>query len=328
VVIADATVRESPEAGAKAVRKLQLGEQVHVVGELPSGWVQVAREGVPIGWLHGSAVRQRLAAAPRQREESAALSAVPAPSPPLDRPAASGRNYALIIGNNDYANLPNLKTAVGDAAAVAEMLKLRYTFEPRNVKLLLNADRRTILDELALLRRRLNEEDRLLVYYAGHGVVDAVTEEGFWQPVDAEVDKSYTWIANYEVRLQIRGIPAKHVLVIADSCFSGTLTRAVPDYSAIPKDRFFAEIDSSVSRKAISSGGTEPVADVGSGGHSVFAFYLLKVLRNNRRPFITSFELFNNLVRAVTNNSNQKPTYGTVSDAGDEGMGDFTFVLR
>ena len=328
VVIADATVRELPEAGAKAVRKLQLGEQVHVVGELASGWVQVAREGVPIGWLHGSAVRQRLAAAPRQREESAALSAAPAPLPPLDRPTASGRNYALVIGNNDYANLPNLKTAVGDAAAVAELLKLRYTFEPGDVKLLLNAGRRTILDELAHLRRRLHEEDRLLIYYAGHGVVDAATAEGFWQPVDAEIDKSYTWIANYEVRLQLRGIPARHVLVVADSCFSGTLTRAAPDYSSIPKDRFFAEIDSSVSRKAISSGGTEPVADVGSGGNSVFAYYFLKVLRNNRRPFITSFELFNNLVRAVTNNSNQKPTYGTVSDAGDEGMGDFTFVLR
>ena len=64
------------------------------------------------------------------------------------------------------------------------------------MKLLLDADRAAILDELSNLRRRLNPDDRLLVYYAGHGQIDQVTEEGFWQPVDAEVDKERTWIAN------------------------------------------------------------------------------------------------------------------------------------
>jgi hypothetical protein len=70
------------------------------------------------------------------------------------------------------------------------------------------------------------------------------------------------------------------------------------------------------------------VADAGSRGHSVFAYYLLKMLRENDRPYLASFELFGRLVRAVTNNSNQKPQYGTVLEAGDEGAGDFTFILR
>lgn len=245
-----------------------------------------------------------------------------------DRPAIQGRNYALIIGNNHYANLPDLKTAITDAAALTELLKLRYAFEPDNVRLLLDADRAAILDELSGLRRRLSPDDRLLLYYAGHGQIDPVTEEGFWQPVDAEVDKERTWIANSDIRRRLRGIPAKHVLVIADSCFSGLLTRGTEQFVSIPQDRFFTEIDSYVSRKVISSGGTEPVADSGSGGHSVFAFYLLKALRENRQPFFASFELFNKIARAVTNNSNQKPQYGTVQDAGDEGFGDFTFILR
>jgi hypothetical protein len=68
--------------------------------------------------------------------------------------------------------------------------------------------------------------------------------------------------------------------------------------------------------------------DSGSRGHSVFAYYFLKALRENNQPYLASFELFGRLVRAVTNNSNQKPEYGTVQDAGDEGAGDFTFVLR
>ena len=245
-----------------------------------------------------------------------------------NRPSIEGRNYALIIGNNDYANLPDLKTAVADAAALSELLKLRYSFAPNDVKLLLNADRRTIFKELAVLRSRLKSDDRLLIYYAGHGEIDPATEEGFWQPVDAEVGERYTWIANDDIRREIRGLPAKHVLVVADSCFSGSLIRGAGEWREIPEDRFFTEIDAHVSRKVISSGGTEPVADSGSGGHSVFAYYLLKALRENDQPYIASFELFNRLARAVTNNSNQKPEYGTVADAGDEGSGDFTFILR
>ncbi len=245
-----------------------------------------------------------------------------------NRPNVAARNFALIIGNNDYRNLPDLKTAVADARAVADVLKGRYAFRPENVKLLLNADRSTTLRALFALRSELQPDDRLLIYYAGHGQIDPVTEEGYWQPVDADNREDFTWIANSDIRRTLKGIPAKHVLVIADSCFSGSLTRGAQQFEGVSKDRFYTEIDAPVSRKVISSGGTEPVADSGSGGHSVFTYYLLKALRDNDRPYLASFELFNKLVRAVTNNSNQKPQYGTVSEAGDEGAGDFTFILR
>ena len=155
-----------------------------------------------------------------------------------------------------------------------------------------------------------------------------MTEEGFWQPVDALPGEDYTWIANSDIRRSLKGIPAKHVLVVADSCFSGSLTRGTEQYEGVPKDRFYTEIDRPVSRKVISSGGTEPVADAGTGGHSVFAYNLLKAPRENRRPYLASFELFNKLARAVTNNSSQKPEFGTVFEAGDEGAGDFTFILK
>ncbi|MCX7354760.1 MAG: hypothetical protein NTY59_08030 [Alphaproteobacteria bacterium] len=121
---------------------------------------------------------------------------------------------------------------------------------------------------------------------------------------------------------------ARHVLVIADSCFSGSLTRGALGQPPASKDRFFAEIDGKFSRKVITSGGTEPVADAGSGGHSVFAYYFLKALRENNAPYLTSFELYNGFVRAVANNAEQKPEYGTIAMAGDEGAGDFTFALR
>jgi uncharacterized caspase-like protein len=258
-------------------------------------------------------------------QEQANQSAEPAP---VDQPNIAARNHALIVGNNDYGQLPSLRSAVGDAKAMAEVLTSRYAFDPDDVTLLLNADRRAILGGLEDLQGRLGPDDRLLIYYAGHGEIDPVTEEGFWQPVDAEPGRQFTWIANDDVRRYLRGMPAKHVLVVADSCFSGSLTRSAANYASVPRDRFFTEIDENISRKAISSGGTKPVMDSGSKGHSVFAYYLLKALRENDQPYLASFELFGRLARAVTNNSSQKPEFGTVQEAGDEGAGDFTFILR
>ncbi len=50
-----------------------------------------------------------------------------------------GRYHALVIGNNDYEQLRNLTTAVGDADAVAKLLEEKYGF---NVTKLINATRR------------------------------------------------------------------------------------------------------------------------------------------------------------------------------------------
>ena len=53
-----------------------------------------------------------------------------------------GRYHALVIGNNDYADLPRLETAVADAEAVAALLESKYGFQ---VRLLRNATRADIL---------------------------------------------------------------------------------------------------------------------------------------------------------------------------------------
>ncbi len=60
-----------------------------------------------------------------------------------------GRYHAVIIGNNDYANLPDLTTATGDARAVAKILRQEYSFE---IKLLIDATRNQVINTLARLR--------------------------------------------------------------------------------------------------------------------------------------------------------------------------------
>ncbi len=104
-----------------------------------------------------------------------------------------GRYHALVIGNNKYQHLPNLKTAVNDASVVADMLREAYDFE---VELLLNASRYEIVTALNTFRRQLTENDNLLIYYAGHGILDEDSAVGYWLPADAEEENVANWISN------------------------------------------------------------------------------------------------------------------------------------
>ena len=73
-----------------------------------------------------------------------------------------GRYHALVIGNNDYRNLPKLETAVGDAETVGNLLKENDGFQ---VTKLINATRRDITEAFNRPRRTLTERDNLLVNY-------------------------------------------------------------------------------------------------------------------------------------------------------------------
>ncbi len=126
-----------------------------------------------------------------------------------------GRYHALVIGNNDYEQLPKLTTAVGDADAVAKLLEEKYGFR---VTKLTNATRRDITGAFNRLRQTLTKKDNLLVYYAGHGVLDEEAAAGYWQPVDARSDDDSNWFSNGRLTGYLRAMSAQHVMVVADSC--------------------------------------------------------------------------------------------------------------
>jgi hypothetical protein len=234
-----------------------------------------------------------------------------------------GTYHALVIGNNDYANLPKLETAIGDAEAVATLLEKRYGFA---VKLLLDATRNDILRALNRYRADLTEDDNLLVYYAGHGWLDRQSNTGFWQPIDAEAEDDLNWIANEALTRRLLAMSARHVMVIADSCYSGTLVRSAA--SALPTGRersaWLRRVAGKRSRTAIVSGGLEPVADTGQGGHSVFANALLSALNENIET-LEATALFKTLRGQVVLNADQTPQYADIRRAGHEG-GEFLFV--
>jgi hypothetical protein len=237
----------------------------------------------------------------------------------------TGAYYALVIGNINYSEMPKLKTAVADAQAVSKILTEKYGFK---TTLLTNATRRDIIAALSDLRRNLRFEDNLLIYYAGHGIVDPDTEQGYWLPVDAERDNPANWVSNADLTNLIRALPSQHVLLIADSCYSGTLTRGVDVDFGTNKNReaWLRRMAEKRSRTILASGGVEPVADDGGGRHSVFAKALIDTLQSNT-DVADAQSLFSPVLRKVVLNANQTPRYDDIRMAGHDD-GDFIFVPR
>jgi uncharacterized caspase-like protein len=120
----------------------------------------------------------------------------------------------------------------------------------------------------------------------------------------------------------LRAIPARHVLVVADSCYSGTLTRGIRAKSS---DRHLARLAEKRSRTALTSGGIEPVED-GQGEHSVFALAFTDALRANDQ-ILDGHSLFTSMRRPVMLEADQTPEYSDIRRAGHEG-GDFLFAPR
>ena len=241
-----------------------------------------------------------------------------------------GRYHALVIGNNRYEHFSDLRTAVNDARTVSRLLERDYGFK---VSLLENATRSKILSSINKLRTEVDRQDNVLIYYAGHGYLDPDTDEGFWIPIDAERNDESNWLLTDRVRSKIKAMPAKHVMVVADSCFSGKFTRSAITRGLKIEPRSSEYVPAlqrlieKKSRTALTSGGLEPVLDSGSGGgHSVFAEVFISILNDNE-GVLDAAGLFSQLRPKVINNSDQTPEYSTIHQGGHDG-GDFLFVRR
>jgi hypothetical protein len=250
----------------------------------------------------------------------------PAPPPTLEEPIPSdiefGGYHALVIGNNGYRHLPKLRTAIGDAMAVSQLLSQRYDFE---VTTLTDATREDILLALSRYRRNLGPEDNLLIYYAGHGWLDQEADQGYWLPIDARQDDPVNWVSNSAVTSSVRAIQAKHVLVVADSCYSGKMTRGLHIKRKNPS--YLSRIAGKRARVVLTSGGIEPVMDAGGrDDHSVFASAFIDALAQNT-TVLEGHELYMAVKRPVGLNSDQLPEYSDMRKAGHDG-GDFLFVPR
>jgi len=242
-----------------------------------------------------------------------------AKKPALPAGIRFGDYHALVIGINKYAHLTDLVTAEDDAKSMARLLNEQYGF---NITLLLNPTRAEIIDALDDLRATLKFKDNLLIYYAGHGWLDEQADQGFWLPADAKPDRRSAWVSNDIITGTLKAVEAKHVMIVADSCYSGRLVRGAKISVGDPD--YLKKISRKKARVVITSGGLEPVADSGGEGHSPFTGALLKALSRND-GVLDGNSLFNEIRRPVMVNADQTPQFSDIRKAGHDG-GDFLFV--
>ncbi len=233
------------------------------------------------------------------------------------------KSHALVIGIDAYDALPPLQTAVHDAQAVAGALADQLGFE---VALLCDAraTRDAILTHLSETFAATGPDDRVLVYFAGHGLTRRTTtgdEVGLLAPYGVQPGRYHQAIEMDYLVDRSKFIPAKHILFVLDACFSGlAVTRG-----AASGERMLGDLMTRRAVQAVAAGQKDQeVSDLfGSGGHSIFTGLLLNRLEQ-RGGILTGNELGLFLQRQVGmhTRSRQTPHYGHL--LGSQG-GDFVF---
>lgn len=281
---------------------------------------------------------ERLAGIPTTRTPQSKIELTQLPATADERTLAGmnfGRYYAIVIGNQNYQAIEDLQTPQYDAERAARILADKYGFQ---VQILEDADDIQMLKALNDLNSVLKPDDNLLIYYAGHGarLTNGKMQSGYWLPVNADAPPKDTfWVPNEQITAHLARLPAKRVLVIADSCYAGLLSTDPGYLFANDKVSYSKEYVAyklpKRSRLLMTSGGDAPVLDEGSGGNSVFARAFLDELESNT-GILSSPELFNEIrkrveVAAAKNEFVQTPEFKSIKGAGHE-VGDFFFIPR
>ncbi len=247
-----------------------------------------------------------------------------------DEPVAStitiGKSYMLGIGINQYLNpeWPRLNNAVNDIESVAALLGQRYNFD--EIRLVRDGEvtRDRLEEELYRYTDEavLGADDSLLIYYSGHGHLDK-NDKGYWVPVGAKKGAIASYLPNSRILELISDMKARHVLLVSDSCYSGSLF--TNDRSMADTELVASELEKRKSRWAICSGREDQKVSDGSGKNSPFTEAMLQELTVNESGKINISRIAEMVMAITRSNKDQLPNFGPIS--GNLG-GQFVFTLK
>ena len=230
------------------------------------------------------------------------------------------KSYAIIIGIDDYQNISNLDYAVNDAESVKEMLINQFSYKEENVKLLINENANKInieqtLSDISLLA---GENDRILVFFAGHGETMKLPdggEMGYLIPVDGRQENLYaSAIPMNDLKDLSHMSKAKHMLFLVDACYGGLAAVGTRGLEPAKTPNYLEKITNIKSRQIITAGGSdEKVIEKPEWGHSAYTMNLLRALKDgladtNGDGYITAGELGLYLNEKVTIDSENQQT--------------------
>ena len=195
-------------------------------------------------------------------------------------------DYALIVGTKEYDQWGDLINPIYDATKINEELKTNYGF---TTELLLNPTKSQFVSKIReYIKKNYMKNDQLFIFIAGHGQFDEVFKAGYLVFKDTKVsdETKETYFAHTSLRDYLETIPCNHVFLVMDACFGGTFDQQLAKrgeedgvYQVESQDEFIERKLQYKTRKFITSGGKEYVADGRPNQHSPFAKLFMEALR-------------------------------------------------
>ena len=137
----------------------------------------------------------------------------PARGADFSTPAAN--RYAVIIGNSDYASVPDLPNALADGQVVAEFLGAQgYEVHQHE-----NITKREFEEVLRRILFDVDDDTEVVVFFAGHGF--QIGSENYLVPVDADLANPYDVpfeAVSLGSLVGIVGARARLQIIMLDSC--------------------------------------------------------------------------------------------------------------
>jgi energy-coupling factor transporter ATP-binding protein EcfA2 len=142
-----------------------------------------------------------------------------------NQPEGFGKSIAILVAIDKYSNgVPALLTPVADATALADILGRLHGFDVRTVTNE-QATRAGVNKVLSDLTAQVGKDDRVLFYFAGHGIAQQsdTGPKGYVLPYDADRRSVDQYIPMTDLNDQLSALACRHMLAVLDCCFAGAL---------------------------------------------------------------------------------------------------------
>jgi len=248
-------------------------------------------------------------------------------------------SWALIIGINSYQHVDPLSFAVDDALAINKILSEKYGFKKEHIKLITDdeATKDNIMNGFQEILLSAGENDRIVVFYAGHGDTYPLPnggDMGYLIPVDGEATKDRIFLTSISMsRLEELATmsAAKHILYLVDACYGG-LTLATRGLGKEQTPEYLRKMTKEKGRQVITAGGKdEKVMEKPEWGHSAFTKNLISGLENEladaNNDGIISGEELGGFIRsgvAIDTDGQHTPQKGRIGSD----VGEFVFISQ
>ena len=200
--------------------------------------------------------------------------------------------YALIIGNENYQkyqtrlqNDQNVAFARNDAMTFKEYCQKIFGVQDDHIFMITDATKGMMSREIERIVKlaALDSQSELIFYYAGHGLPDQVSREGYLIPVDVTSSNLEDAISLKELYSKLASTNASKIYVFLDACFSGggrgengllaARTVKVKPKGDIVEGNIIA---------FTASNGEEVSLPLNSESHGLFTYFLLKKLKESK----------------------------------------------